>query len=363
MLDFSLGRHQLTFDVDAYDFQDLMLSRFSNLSVELGGERVDDLTKIHTAANIGKNVEQYRQAAFQCFRTDEFQKLYKKFGAYLIDTYFCGVGLIQKTPTVRIQLPDASSTSYHCDGWYGHGSSVRSFWMPLVDVDEGNTLYIATDVHQSRCCLEEILAQTASLLEINEIASKACKPFKGSFGDLLVFSSEMIHGANQNVLGYSRVSFDFRIAPDPNDLGSKPRSNFYSRDELNADIRQIKDDRAGGLRGISYSNHCSGISAKAQLMLCTAYADANGINIIGNESEIVTLPYMPVLKHYLSPELGVGNCVIVFGIEIFEGNKKLALDVIEEALRANKTIVFCAQGVVLGPDNPDTCSVLDLIGR
>lgn len=361
MLKYELGSYNLSFDTQKFNFQELLLSYLNDFSIESGSEGLDDLSKIHLVPGIQENVEKYRQAAFRCYRTDKFQELFKKFGAFLIDTYFDGSGLIQKTPTVRIQLPNANSTSYHTDGWYGHGSSVRSFWMPLVDVDDGNTLYIAKDKSQSLCCLDKILSQKASLSEINEMASKVCKPFVGSFGDMLSFSSDMIHGAERNVLGYSRVSFDFRIAPNHNDIGSKPRSNFYSRSELDTYFLKTKDFSATKLIGITYSNSCSGISAKAQLMLCSSYAEANYIDILGNESEILTLPYMPVLKHYLNSTASAWNCVIVFGIEIFDGDKELALEVIKTALDAGKNIVFCAQGIVIGPENPDMNLVLKLL--
>ena len=363
MLDYAKGRYHLSFDTKEFDFQGLLLNYLSAFSSELGSDGLKKLSKIHFVPGIQENVEKYRQAAFRSFRTDVFQELFQRFGVYLIDKYFDGEGLIQKTPTVRIQLPDANSTSYHSDGWYGHGSTVRSFWLPLVEVAEGNTLYMAADKDESRRCLDHILSKQASLLEINEMASKVCKPFKGAFGDMLTFSSEMIHGAEKNVLGYSRVSFDFRIAPYQNDLGSKPRSNFYSRSELDASSSATKREGATKLIGITYSNLCSGISAKAQLMLCSAYAEANNIDISGNEAEIITLPYMPVLKHYLASTKTAGNCVVVFGTEVFEGNKELALEVLNIALEANKSIVFCAQGIVVSRENPDTQLVQKLVGK
>ena len=365
MLDYLAGRHRLSFDGSKYDFRSLMLAGFNQYAESLGGEPVGDLTELHKLPKINTNVEQYRQAAFSLFRAEAFQTLFKSFGADLIDTYFQGVGLIQKTPTIRIQLPKASSTSYHSDGWYGHGESVRSFWMPLTPVGDGNTLYMSENVERSLRATDDILNAKASLSQINDIARDVCTPFEGDFGDILSFSSKMLHGAEPNKLNYTRVSFDFRIAPNAHDLGSKPLSNFFSREDLKVKTSSVsnvvKNDKK--LCGITYSNLCNGKSAKSQLLLCAAHADVNNIDIIGNESEIVTLEYMPVIRNYLLEDNPQTNCIVVFGVDIFEGNKELAIQIMNCADQGKRKIVFCAEGVVYGDDNLSQQAVLDLISR
>ena len=363
MLDYLDGRHHLTFDSKSYDFRSLMLAGLNDHVTSLGGSPVSKLSDLHHSPNISTNVEQYRQVAFSIFRTEAFQKIFKAFGADLIDSHFGGVGLLQKTPTVRIQLPKASSTSYHSDGWYGHGESVRSFWLPLTPVGEGNTLYMAEGVEKSLEATKEILSVKASLSEINNIARRVCTPFSGDFGDLLSFSSKMLHGAEPNALGYTRVSFDFRIAPNPKDLGSKPLSNFFSREELQGAKLSSSNapKRSDKLCGITYSNLCGGKSAKAQLLLCSAYADVNNIDVIGNESEIVMLEYMPVMRNYLLEENPQTNCIVVFGVDIFEGNKELAQQIMDCADTGKRKIVFCAEGIVYGEEAVTQKDILEFM--
>lgn len=361
MLDYPEGFYHLKFDAEKYDFQSLMLSGLNEYATGLGETTAaESLTELHKLPKIQANVEQYRQAAFSIFRTEAFQTMFKAFGADLLDTYFGGVGLIQKTPTVRIQLPDATSTSYHSDGWYGHGASVRSFWLPLTAVSKGNTLYMAEGIETSLGAIEEILNVKASLAEINEIGRKVCTPFSGEFGDMLSFSSKMIHGAEANELDYTRVSFDFRIAPDENDLGSKPRSNFFSREELN-DLGAARNEEIKGqesLCGITYSNLCGGKSAKAQLLLCSAYAEINKIDVIGNEAEIIALDYMPVMRNYLLEDNAATNCIIVFGVDVFEGNLDLAKQIMDCADQGGRKIVFCAEGITYGDETVNREDVL-----
>jgi hypothetical protein len=363
MIDYNTGFARFTFDTQKYNFRELMREHLSSLSHELGGADVGALEQVHESFGIKENVEKYRQAAFALFRKESFQTMFKQFGIELIDKHFGGIGLIQKTPTVRIQLPGANSTSYHCDGWYGHGPSVKSFWLPLTEVRRGSTLHMAKNLDVSVEAMKTILKSKSTLDEINQIISKVCEPFEGQFGDVLTFSSNMVHGAEKSTLDTSRVSFDFRIAPNPDDIGTKPKSNFYSRDELAGLVLSEKNltGKQANLRGITYSNLCGGKSAKAQLMLSSAFADANNIDVIGNESEIVALDYMPVLRSYLQGESSSSNCVVVFGLDIFEGNIKLAREILDCADRGKRLIVFCAEGYFYGDNSIDKEALLGKI--
>ncbi|MCY3013923.1 MAG: hypothetical protein NT171_04360 [Planctomycetota bacterium] len=337
---------QLTFDGNKYDFRALVLRTVSDLSVKKGGEAIRSLEEIHCAAGIGENVETYRQACFSLFRSAEFQRIFRALGADLIDQYYAGKGFLQTTPTVRIQLPGADSTSYHCDAWYGHGGSVRSFWMPLTRVSDGNTLYLASDKSSSEQCIAEIGQSMATLRQINEISKRYCHPINAKFGELATFASYMIHGAERNRQDISRVSFDFRIASDENDLGSKSRTNFYSRQELDGSVAAKASESTDKMIGITYSNSCCGASAKSQLLLCTSFAESLGIDVVGNESEIYVFDHLPVLRSHIESSGFKINCVVVFGTDIFEGNKDLAKSVLEAADRSNMAIVFSSESLI-----------------
>lgn len=358
MLNYENGKHKLSFDTTQYDFKQLVKAElFRDTDYEF------DLKDLHKINGIAGNIEKYRQALFSLFRKEEFQTTYKKFGAELIDEHFDGQGLIQKTPTVRIQLPGAESTSYHSDGWYGHGKSVRSFWLPLTKVGPGNTLYIAEDIQHSLDCMRDIISARATLQDINNIAKSICAPFEGDYGDLLSFSSDMIHGANRNSQDTTRVSFDFRIAPKPNDIGTKPLSNFFNRAELTSNEETVeKTTNTIHFTGITYSNLCNGVSAKSQLMMCAAFCDANNIGIVGNESEIVTFDYLPVLRHYLSSNKTNINSVVVFGVGIFNSDKDLAKSIIETAIRNDIALIFCSESIFL-KTQADADSVLKLVSQ
>ena len=361
ILDYSNGYAELSYESEQFDFRALLLEAFQNELKNDNGDVPQKLEELHLSKAVQENPEKYRQICFTTFRTTRFQALYQKFGAWLIDIYFGGKGLIQKTPTARLQLPGANATSFHSDGWYGHGESVKSFWVPLTKVGGGNTLYMSRSLESSRKVTDEIMNAKADLSQINEIAARACDPFEGDFGSILTFSSMSIHGTHRNMSQNCRVTFDFRIASDPNDIGTKPRSNFYSREELDSSSalqEAVSESGVSALRAMSYSNLCGGKSSKAQILLCSAYADANGIEVFGNESEIVVMEHFPVLREYLKGKDKI-NCVMTFGVDIFDGDIVTAKEILECADNGNCSIIFCAEGIHYHPHG-DKQKVLSL---
>ena len=112
-------------------------------------------------------------------------------------------------------------------------------------------------------------------------------------------------------------------------------------------------------KSITYSNLCGGVSAKSQLMLCAAFSESNDIDIIGNESEIVTLDYLPVLRHYLESQ-DIVNSVVVFSTGIFGGNRELASKILDIASLNNKQLIFCAEGIFYS-EGSDKNQIMDLV--
>jgi hypothetical protein len=350
-MSFGPGCHKLRYDARRFDFAGTVLEMF-NAANEAG--TIASLEDVHLIPGISDDVEHFRQLAFAFFRTPEFQRLYQDYGAWLIDQHFGGEGMIQKTPTVRIQLPGAPLTSFHTDGWYGHGEEVRSFWLPLTRVEDGNTLYVARDPAISRKCQKEILDRGATLREINRIARPFCEPLVGGPGDAWTFCADTIHGADRSTCDNSRVSFDFRVVPAGTSTGIKPTSNYFDRSELNGGTGQSAGPQVdtGGQRprhGLSYSNRCDRKSAKAQLMLVAAYAEANGIGVVTNEAEIIALPHLPVLRSYLSGDYPDVDCVVTFGLDIFEGDRRLAGEMLDCADAGKRSIFFAAEGLAYHP--------------
>lgn len=223
---------RLSFDTQEYNFAQIVLDEINEHLAAQGHAAIPALNRIHEIEGIRENIEPYRQLLFRLFRKPHFQAVYKAFGKSLIDAYLTEDAIIQKTPTIRIQLAGGKSVSFHTDGWYGHGRTVYSFWLPMTHVYASNSLQMARNEDESSNLIAEISAAQMDLNEINIVAEAICDPVEADHGELLAFNSNMIHGTLDNTTPDSRVSFDFRIAESVADIGNKPASNYYAYGEL-----------------------------------------------------------------------------------------------------------------------------------
>jgi ectoine hydroxylase-related dioxygenase (phytanoyl-CoA dioxygenase family) len=311
--------------------------------------KIDRLEDLHLNKNVLQNLENIRQKMFSIFRDQEFQICYKSFAKHLIDIYSDKKALIQITPTARIQPPHFMTTSFHSDAWYGHSQSTNSFWLPVTELSEDNTLNMAPSRDVSDVTMEKLLKGSYSLQEINDICMKVTKPSEAIKGQILSFGPDMIHGAKMNTSDQTRVSFDFRIVNSDNDLGYKPISNYYRYDELiNLKTEKLNVDKAKNTKNVflSYSNSCSGVNPKSQLMLCNNVAKDKGLAIQRNESEIYVFDHLPVLRHYLGAETPSFDGVVVFSVGIFNGQRVLAEEILNLAKKNSKMIVFAAEDII-----------------
>ena len=337
------GCTKLNYDTNLFNFKALIFEELNEFIKKHENLSIKSLSDLHKIDSITKDVEPYRQKCFSIFRSEKFQTLYRMFALDLIKNYFNEDSLFQKTPTVRIQFPGEKATPYHSDGWYGHGDSVKSFWVPMTSVDSNNTLYMAKDKKSSKLFLKKIISDSPPYKKISSLAKKICEPLNGGVGDVFVFSSDMIHGTEMAVGNNTRLSFDFRIAEDPKKLGNKPRSNFYSKEEVNS----AKKNEENNLKrtGLFYTNNCNNKPSKSQIMLCQTFCAENKIKILGGDSEILPLEYLPVLRHYLTDKSLKINCVVVFGLEIFNSSKELAKEILNIALDNKIEIIFCSENI------------------
>ena len=358
-----IGWTLINYDRNEFPFDKIIESSLLEFVHQEHNTKLDRLENLHLNKNVIENLESIRQKMFQIFREDEFQKCYKSFGKYLIDIYSDKEALIQKTPTARIQPPRFMTTSFHSDGWYGHSQSTNSFWLPLTELSENNTLNISPSRDDSDITMEKLLKGNYSLKEINDICMNVTIPTEAKKGQILSFGPDMIHGAKMNTSDKTRVTFDFRIVNSDNDLGHKPISNYYRYDDLtNLKTKKLDEDKPKNIKNVflSYSNSCSGVNPKSQLMLCNNVAKDKGFAIQRNESEIYVFDHLPVLRHYLGDETPSFDGVVVFSVGIFNGEKMLAEEILNLAKKNSKMILFAAEDIMFN-ESEDNSVVLDRI--
>jgi sporadic carbohydrate cluster protein (TIGR04323 family) len=342
-------RDRLTFDRRQFDFVSLVEKEIGAHLATSGRPPLASLDQIHDVEGIETQLEGYRQLLFALFRKECFQRVYCSLGKKLIDEHFSKRALIQKTPTVRIHLAGGNSVSFHSDAWYGHGRRVYSFWLPLTGVFGSNSLQMARSLDESQAFLREVETRQLDLDEINALAAGICEPITAQFGELIVFSAEMVHGTTTNETRKSRISFDFRIAESADDIGNKPQANFYNYDQL-ASGKTKETAPAVSARSYSallYSGTCRGISAKSQLVFLNEYARMNNIQVVGGESEIVVFDYAPVLQKYAKNPAPNMNSVLLFSVDLLPRDEQLRHRIYRSAIARQVAIIFGAEDCVL----------------
>lgn len=340
-------RDIIKFDPREFNFNTIVLDWLNKLCMERNTRRITDLSEIHGIPDIGLQIEEYRQHLFKLFRTPHFQKVYRSFGKWLIDAYFSPDAVIQKTPTVRIHLTGGKSVSFHSDAWYGHGQNVNSFWLPLTRVWGSNSLQMARSSQESRAFLRQIGLKRLDLDAINTQSEQLCEAVDAGFGDLIVFNGDVIHGTVENRTGFSRVSFDFRIAHSASDLGNKPLTNFYSYTQLLQAPMPESGVAPRRRRALMYSSTCRAVSAKSQLVFLSEFARINSIDVVGSESEIVVFDYAPVLHKYARLSDAGLDCILLFSVDALPRDRKLRERIYDDSLKSGVHLIFGSEDITL----------------
>ncbi|MEU8352070.1 hypothetical protein, partial [Streptomyces sp. NPDC048845] len=122
-----------------------------------------------------------------------FEDLYQRFVATTVTELVGEPVRYQNVPNWRIQLPGRHGVgSYHQDRMGGHNSAEITFWVPLTDVTEENTLWVESAEGRGDY-----------------------RPAVMPYGRMLVFdSADLMHGNVRNGSERTRVSFDFRVIPE-----------------------------------------------------------------------------------------------------------------------------------------------------
>lgn len=229
-------------------------------------------------------------------RTSEFRQVYES----LLDRASAHMGLssviAQSSPTFRIQLPGTKSVSFHTDDISsGHGRSIANFWLPLRQVNQHNCLHLVppSDSHLLLTALRE---DKLSLKELDHRARDLAKPALLEKGQMLCFSTKILHGTATNHSPNVRVSLDFRCLPTGADAGSRVIGKDFVDYPWSRSIEQ-------GEHAISvvYQSHRSEhVGHGAQRAVVNDYAARSGFVIERETSEWHHLDHFPVLEEIMS---------------------------------------------------------------
>ena len=81
-------KDQIKFNTNEFQFRELLLNHINKSLEDNKQKTINKLDEIHNIEGIEDNIEFYRQIAFDCFKSIDFQIIYKKFGLWLIKKFY-----------------------------------------------------------------------------------------------------------------------------------------------------------------------------------------------------------------------------------------------------------------------------------
>jgi hypothetical protein len=249
------------------------------------------------------SVREIREFMFKFFDSTEFVSLYFKIAREILSCIDIPKvhAVLQMLPTPRVFRPRTIGTSYHCDYWYGHGAKSYTVWVPLTNVDEGNTFRVVPS---------EQALQFVNDLENNKLYEEVPKkildeaiPVMPSKGQAYVFNSKQLHGSPLNSSFKTRLSLDFRISNSVDPTSTKDLAHYYHF--VDEEFKMPKHD-LDGLRVLKYI--CGGVGKDTfvQHIIIESTAKRFNMNVYEQEAEIERFGY-PIFSTYVDKKMKLSN--------------------------------------------------------
>jgi len=182
--------YKISYDTTKYPFREVV-SEILGIKVPLEDLHLVEQYNLFTREQDQKT--KWHKAYYDQF-FEKFYPLYVELVKELKETLNYPEIIYQKIPTFRTQLAEGNIAvgEWHKDKTYNHGTSEVNFWMPFVNTNNANTIWMESQEDKGDY-----------------------RPYTVKYGEILVFSgANLYHGNKNNTSNETRVSVDFRLV-DP----------------------------------------------------------------------------------------------------------------------------------------------------
>jgi hypothetical protein len=284
-------------------------------------------------------ISHLREFMFQFFSGRVFRELYIDLASEIAETFLddSADSVLQATPTPRIFRPKTIGTSYHCDYWYGHGVSSYTIWVPLTEIDCGNTFRVIDPIGTDGAVGQ--IEKLGTFSNIPERFLETAIPVLPPIGSAYVFKSRTLHGSPLNKSAKTRISFDFRVSRLSDSTSTKDLKSYYRR--INGNFAMLPHPLAGG-RILKYVCGGVGKNTHMQHLIIDAVSRQYGIVAAEQEAEIERFGF-PMLRAYLGAEDGYNeiDTIMIASISILDSQT------VELARRSRVKVWCCLEGQFL----------------
>lgn len=339
----------IPFSPEEYPFDKLVLGTLRNTLRRMGKpEELSHLSRLHDLI-LKTDLRPIEDAIYQLFAGTEFQEMYDRLCRDIAETRYDGRVAYQHTPSVRVHMPGSKSVNYHTDEWYGHGHNVHNFWLPLVPVDDTNSMYMLNEV-VSEELERDMRIGRKSIEEMNASCHSHAKPLAMNFGEIFCFNSHILHGTVVNNTDSTRISFDFRMLPDGCDPGVKSHSFYILPGARHANPTDAKRQTRAGLYFGMGQGILGSISQKYQQLLCLRYAVDNGMAALTLETELSGFSHHPQLWNMISGTYaGAFDVLVLFSASLLPLDCKERARFLDEATHRKLPLHFVCEDFVWLP--------------
>lgn len=336
------------YDLRQFPFPELFEECVAGFLKKKGLGSVRQLSQIHKVIDF-KQLSELMPWLYKMINEPEFQKLYRRYIEKVIAPLFPDSISYQWVPNPRVQLPKGKTVQYHTDEWYGHGTNMFNFWLPMTPAYGSNTL-LAASLRDSVMLCRQFEREKSPQQRINQRSAAYVRPIECRPGQLFIFNARCIHGTEQNQTPDTRISMDFRILREGDSSGDKPLTAYYRSLHQTAKQSVSLSPSAKPSHAAAYVYPRYGftryVSQPHQRLIIDAYAKKMNAMIVDEETEIRTMPHHPAL---LQLATGSGlekiNMVILFSVLCLPPNREDRKKILRTAQSSGVRLCFASESL------------------
>ena len=146
-------------------------------------------------------------------KDDEIKKVIYKMSKEYLDTIVGNELAIQKTLNLSIQLPQDNSSllDIHSDTFSGESPFQVVLWIPLVNVQKTKSMFILPKKESEKEIKKLKQYKSSGFIGVYKKNIKKLKWLKINYGEILIFSPNILHGNTINKTNESRLSLNIRF--------------------------------------------------------------------------------------------------------------------------------------------------------
>jgi sporadic carbohydrate cluster 2OG-Fe(II) oxygenase len=199
------------------------------LDLAVPGSAQDFLDLIHRHVDPSR-LNALRQSVYRGLNDDpEFRRRTYRLAACILSTLIGNELAMQRRVNLSIQLPDDDSSllPVHADVWSGDSPFELVLWVPLVDCFDSKSMFIMPPAEDERLQTNMASRSGQSAEALYQAIADQVTFLDISYGSVLVFSQNLMHGNRVNRVPQTRWSLNCRFKAVLSPYGDKRLGEFF----------------------------------------------------------------------------------------------------------------------------------------